>query len=197
MKSLMSLYTGVTYDHSNIQNWLDGSNNTCLATMQVLQTKTSFPIALYKASSKSGPIQSAIKLLPNRSCPRTKPSKPSSTCKPTPSCLILDDIEDREGLENSMLKEKKQSLDTLLLLLRQGSSYSKIASARVLQFIIVDAKSKLLIAEEEGVVIELLKSATSESWRDARRESGSFEMVGKEGGTQHFSKWDGRREIAF
>lgn len=76
--------------------------------------------------------------------------------------LILDSIEDREGLKNSMLKGKKQSLDSLLLVLQRGSLESKIASARVLQFVAVDAEAKISIAEKESVVAELLKSAAPE-----------------------------------
>ncbi|XAR73207.1 Ubiquitin--protein ligase [Bertholletia excelsa] len=43
MKSPVSLCTGVTYDRSSIQRWLDSGNNTCPATMQVLQTKDFVP----------------------------------------------------------------------------------------------------------------------------------------------------------
>lgn len=43
MKSPVSLCTGVTYDRSSIQQWLDGGNNTCPATMQVLQSKDLVP----------------------------------------------------------------------------------------------------------------------------------------------------------
>ncbi|CAK9320259.1 unnamed protein product [Citrullus colocynthis] len=43
MKSPVSLCTGVTYDRSSIQKWLDNGNNTCPATMQVLQTKEFVP----------------------------------------------------------------------------------------------------------------------------------------------------------
>ncbi|PIN21061.1 Ubiquitin--protein ligase [Handroanthus impetiginosus] len=43
MKSPVSLCTGVTYDRSSIQRWLDGGNNTCPATMQVLQSKELIP----------------------------------------------------------------------------------------------------------------------------------------------------------
>ncbi|KAK6125613.1 hypothetical protein DH2020_040643 [Rehmannia glutinosa] len=43
MKSPVSLCTGVTYDRSSIQRWLDGGNNTCPATMQVLQNKDLIP----------------------------------------------------------------------------------------------------------------------------------------------------------
>ncbi|KAE8720578.1 U-box domain-containing protein 27 [Hibiscus syriacus] len=43
MKSPVSLCTGVTYDRASIQRWLDGGNNTCPATMQVLQSKELVP----------------------------------------------------------------------------------------------------------------------------------------------------------
>ncbi|CAN4114149.1 unnamed protein product [Withania somnifera] len=43
MKSPVSLCTGVTYDRCNIQRWLDSGNNTCPATMQVLQSKDLVP----------------------------------------------------------------------------------------------------------------------------------------------------------
>lgn len=43
MKSPVSLCTGVTYDRSSIQKWLDSGNNTCPATMQPLLTKDFTP----------------------------------------------------------------------------------------------------------------------------------------------------------
>ncbi|KAG8477140.1 hypothetical protein CXB51_029979 [Gossypium anomalum] len=43
MKSPVSLCTGVTYDRASIQRWLDSGNNTCPATMQVLQSKEIVP----------------------------------------------------------------------------------------------------------------------------------------------------------
>ncbi|CAH8392293.1 unnamed protein product [Eruca vesicaria subsp. sativa] len=43
MKSPVSLCTGVTYDRASIQRWLDGGNNTCPATMQILRTKEFIP----------------------------------------------------------------------------------------------------------------------------------------------------------
>ncbi|ERN16064.1 hypothetical protein AMTRI_Chr11g152050 [Amborella trichopoda] len=43
MKSPVSLCTGVTYDRSSIQKWIDNGNNTCPATNQVLQTKEFIP----------------------------------------------------------------------------------------------------------------------------------------------------------
>ncbi|XWS33182.1 hypothetical protein CRYUN_Cryun22dG0057400 [Craigia yunnanensis] len=43
MKSPVSLCTGVTYDRDSIQQWLDSGNNTCPATMQILQSKEFVP----------------------------------------------------------------------------------------------------------------------------------------------------------
>ncbi|KAJ4968025.1 hypothetical protein NE237_014726 [Protea cynaroides] len=43
MKSPVSLCTGVTYNSCSIQQWLDNGNNTCPATMQLLQTKDFVP----------------------------------------------------------------------------------------------------------------------------------------------------------
>ncbi|CAN6997177.1 unnamed protein product [Brassica oleracea var. botrytis] len=43
MRSPVSLCTGVTYDRASIQRWLDGGNNTCPATMQILRTKDFVP----------------------------------------------------------------------------------------------------------------------------------------------------------
>ncbi|BAT95909.1 hypothetical protein VIGAN_08274500 [Vigna angularis var. angularis] len=80
-----------------------------------------------------------------------------------PLLLIFDGVEDRNGLRNSLLKGNKQSLDSLLLILKRGGFDSRFASARVLKFIVADAESKLLVAKKEGVVVELLKSATLEN----------------------------------
>ncbi|KVH99543.1 U-box domain-containing protein 28-like [Cynara cardunculus var. scolymus] len=43
MKSPVSLCTGVTYDRTSIQNWLDSGHNTCPATMQVLHSTDVVP----------------------------------------------------------------------------------------------------------------------------------------------------------
>ncbi|PKA51693.1 U-box domain-containing protein 29 [Apostasia shenzhenica] len=43
MRSPVSLCTGVTYDRSSIQRWLDGGNNTCPATMQPLPSTDLVP----------------------------------------------------------------------------------------------------------------------------------------------------------
>ena len=43
MKSPVSLCTGVTYDRSSIQQWLESGHDTCPATMQVLPSKDFVP----------------------------------------------------------------------------------------------------------------------------------------------------------
>ncbi|KAM5577720.1 U-box domain-containing protein 28 [Rosa sericea] len=70
--------------------------------------------------------------------------------------------------ENDELMRLKKSggggdcLASLLLVLQQGSAESRIASARVMESIAVSAESKLLIAEREGVLPELLKLTSPE-----------------------------------
>ncbi|XP_057490438.1 U-box domain-containing protein 28-like [Actinidia eriantha] len=62
MKSPVSLCTGVTYDRSSIQTWLDGGHNTCPATMQILPSTDFVPnltlrslILHWSQSSQSNP----------------------------------------------------------------------------------------------------------------------------------------------
>ncbi|KAK8948990.1 U-box domain-containing protein 27 [Platanthera zijinensis] len=43
MKSPVSLSTGITYDRSSIQRWIDAGNNTCPATMQLLASTDLVP----------------------------------------------------------------------------------------------------------------------------------------------------------
>ncbi|KAM7518714.1 hypothetical protein LguiB_017676 [Lonicera macranthoides] len=43
MKSPVSLCTGVTYDRSSIETWLNSGNNTCPATMQILSSTDVIP----------------------------------------------------------------------------------------------------------------------------------------------------------
>ncbi|KHN09591.1 U-box domain-containing protein 27 [Glycine soja] len=224
MKSPVSLCTGVTYDRSSIQRWLDAGNNTCPATMQLLHTKDFIPnrtlqslIQIWSDSLLRHPTPSEPLPSPDQVLRTVFDFKSDSDSLRFGSLsklllfakdslqnklflaklegfvnqlvrflhnvdvgvtagtsvefleqvvivlgLILDSIEDREGLKNSMLKGKKQSLDSLLLVLQRGSLESKIASARVLQFVAVDADAKISIAEKQGVVAELLKSAAPE-----------------------------------
>nr|KYP38820.1 U-box domain-containing protein 27 [Cajanus cajan] len=205
MKSPVSLCTGVTYDRSSIQRWLDAGNNTCPATMQLLQTKDLLPnrtlhsliqiwsdslhrpqplatLSDLQTQTQSLSLSSLAKLrhFAQHShhnkllLAKTEGFVDQLLHNVTGTCvdflqqllvllaLLLDSIEDRDGFRNSMLKGNKHGLDSLLLVLQRGSSESKIAAARILQFVAADAEAKLLIAEKEGVLAELLKLAAPE-----------------------------------
>ncbi|XVF37136.1 hypothetical protein REPUB_Repub19eG0119800 [Reevesia pubescens] len=70
MKSPVSLCTGVTYDRSSIQQWLESGHDTCPATMQVLHSKDFVPnltlhrlINLWVQSSTLRPASDSPRLL--------------------------------------------------------------------------------------------------------------------------------------
>jgi len=73
---------------------------------------------------------------------------------------ILDSIKvDRERLSNPMLaNDGGDCLTAILLAIQRGNLESKIESVRVLDWISFDAKSKLMIAERDGVLTEMMKS---------------------------------------
>ncbi|KAE8659022.1 putative Inflorescence deficient in abscission-like 2 [Hibiscus syriacus] len=79
MKSPVSLCTGVTYDRSSIQQWLESGHDTCSATMQVLPSKDFIPnltlrriINLWIQSSTLRPGANSPRLLPAISEVRAK-----------------------------------------------------------------------------------------------------------------------------
>ncbi|AET04675.1 putative aminoacyltransferase, E1 ubiquitin-activating enzyme [Medicago truncatula] len=226
MKSPVSLCTGVTYDRSSIQRWLDNGNNTCPATMQILQTKDFVPnrtlqrlIQIWSDSVRHR-VDSPESPLSTESVDRrdqlivaitdfesgsenqfdslvkivrfAKDSEENCVFLAKTEgfvCVLVSFLDNVDGgversvelleqvvialdlvlckIENreSILKSKKENesksiLDSLLLVLQQGSCESKIASVRVLKFIAVDAESKLLVAEKEGLLSELLNQIT-------------------------------------
>ncbi|KAE8714301.1 chromosome condensation regulator family protein [Hibiscus syriacus] len=72
MKSPVSLCTGVTYDRSSIQQWLESGHNTCPATMQLLPSKDFIPnLTLHRLINLW--IQSST-LLPGANSPRLLPA---------------------------------------------------------------------------------------------------------------------------
>jgi len=225
MKSPVSLCTGVTYDRSSIQRWLDDGNNTCPATMQILPTKDFVPnrtlhslIQIWTDSvhHRVEPVVSPS-VLSNEQLLQTITDLTSSGLNRTLNRfglttkiirfaqdsdqnrkflakldgfiplmvsfldnveksvefleqiltvlgLILEKIEDREGLKNLVLKGKnKKCLDSMVLVLQKGSNNSRIVTARVLKFIAIDAESELLIAENEALLTELLNLSSPEN----------------------------------
>ncbi|CAJ2676878.1 unnamed protein product [Trifolium pratense] len=227
MKSPVSLCTGVTYDRSSIQRWLDNGNNTCPATMQILQTKDFVPnrtlqrlIQIWSDSVRHR-VDSTYSIISNESVDKRDQLLVAITDLESGSenrfqslekivrfakdseenCvflaktegfvallvgfldnvdggversvelleqvvvaldLVLSKIENRDSILKSQKEKELQSLDSLLLVLKQGSCESKIASVRVLKSIAVDTESKLLVAEKEGLVSELLNLITPE-----------------------------------
>ncbi|XP_004288345.1 PREDICTED: U-box domain-containing protein 27-like [Fragaria vesca subsp. vesca] len=80
--------------------------------------------------------------------------------------FLMGEIQECEELMRLMLKKTGAGggdcLGSLLLVLQKGSAESRFASARVLESIAGSAESKLLIAERDGVLPELLKLTSPE-----------------------------------
>ncbi|XP_042493644.1 U-box domain-containing protein 28 [Macadamia integrifolia] len=221
MKSPVSLCTGVTYDRSSIQQWLDSGNNTCPATMQPLPSKDFVPNhnlhrliqiwsdSLTPSSSSVVSPEQARNLINNIHHQVDHGHDHDHDHSTTGDCfgslskiidfaresddnrkflaetdgivativgvlandadtmifeqairvldLILADYRDKEQLMRFILKSDRDFMSSILLVLQKGSLDSKIASARVLEAIAVDPESKLLIAEKEGVLLELMR----------------------------------------
>ncbi|GMI68608.1 ARABIDOPSIS THALIANA PLANT U-BOX 29, plant U-box 29 [Hibiscus trionum] len=214
MKSPVSLCTGVTYDRACIQRWLESGNNTCPATMQVLQSKEFVPnrnlqrliqiwsdsvarrqLEADSAANSAVPSQDQINLLVKQ---LDNNNFFSSLTKIV--CFARESEENREflakidgflnavfdfmrnvesdvklieqvveilNLMSSKILEKKPLLEsnclsTILLVLQRGSLDSQIQSIGLLKSIAVDGESKLKIAEQEGLLQELVKSLSKE-----------------------------------
>ncbi|XP_010245268.1 PREDICTED: U-box domain-containing protein 28-like [Nelumbo nucifera] len=230
MKSPVSLSTGVTYDRSSIQKWLDSGNNTCPATMQVLQSKDFVPnhtlhrlIQIWSdnlpnTTSSSSDASPATSPLLTQEQARILIKNIDDNTENRLDCfsklvdfakqsnenraflakmdgfvriivgvlgsnadggeevvgielfehvvrildLILMDYADKEQLMRLTLKGNKYFLSSILLVLKKGSLDSRIGSARVLEAIAVTGESKLLIAEKEGLLPEIIRLMTSE-----------------------------------
>ncbi|KAH0943421.1 hypothetical protein HID58_003058 [Brassica napus] len=199
MRSPVSLCTGVTYDRASIQRWLDGGNNTCPATMQVLRTKEFIPNLtlqrLIKAWSDSLGRYAAASPPPdpttdevNESLRRLSLEKDDEirleilvrfvkdwdanrARKDLVPMLILDSVikggseEDRKRLSNLMLTNGDgDCLKEILLAIQRGNLESKIESVRVLEVISsIDTQTKLLIAERDEILTEVMESISTES----------------------------------
>ncbi|CAM9001772.1 unnamed protein product [Rhodiola kirilowii] len=210
MKSPVSLCTGVTYDRSSIQKWLDGGHDTCPATMQVLKSKDLVPNhtlhRIIQIWSDSASAQLNDSLLSGEQAREliTEMRKDSSSAVTVENlekvahfcaeseenrrylvrldgflyllvdlmCNVDDDLAKQAlkitseivSMEESEARKIRQlvlnsvdCISSLLRFLSKGSLDAKIASAKVLEIIASDAESKLLIAEKEGVLPQLVK----------------------------------------
>ncbi|CAE6259523.1 unnamed protein product [Arabidopsis arenosa] len=228
MKSPVSLCTGVTYDRASIQRWLDGGNNTCPATMQILQNKDFIPnrtlqrlIEIWSDSVRRRVcVESAELAAPTRdeisdAIDRVKIEKEERDDREVLSKIVRfgresddnrgflagkDDfvrllvdlinqvdfkttsaakslvvqeavkilsmirtkISDRRRFSNLILNGRDR-LTVIVYLFKTGNVELKIDCAGLLEFIAVDAESKLLIAERDGVITELMKSISKDS----------------------------------
>ncbi|KAL1215432.1 U-box domain-containing protein 27 [Cardamine amara subsp. amara] len=229
MKSPVSLCTGVTYDRASIQRWLDGGNNTCPATMQILQNKDFIPnrtlqrlIEIWSDSvRRRGCIESAELAAPTKdeiadAIDRVKIEKEKRDDREilskilrfaresddnrvflagkddfvrllvdlisqldfkatsSPKSLVVQEavrilsmirskISDRRRFSNLLLNNVRDRLTAIVFLFKTGNVELKIDCAGLLEFIAVDAVSKLLIADKEGLVTELMKSISRDS----------------------------------
>ncbi|XP_010462904.1 PREDICTED: U-box domain-containing protein 27 [Camelina sativa] len=230
MKSPVSLCTGVTYDRASIQRWLDGGNNTCPATMQILQNKDFIPnrtlqrlIEIWSDSvRRRACVESSAELAaPTRdeisdAIDRVKIEKEDRDDREVLSkivrfgresddnrgflagkddfvrllvdlidqvgfettsaakslvvqeavkilSLVRTKISDRRRFSNLILTNGRDRLTVIVFLFRTGNVELKIDCAGLLEFIAVDAESKLLIAERDGLVTELMRSISKDS----------------------------------
>lgn len=229
MKSPVSLCTGVTYDRASIQRWLDGGNNTCPATMQILQNKDFIPnrtlqrlIEIWSDSvRRRACVESTESAAPTRdeitdAIDRVKIEKEDRYDREilskvvrfaresddnrgflagkddfvrllvdlmsqvdfkttsSPKLLVVQEavkilsmirskISDRRRFSNSILSNGRDRLTAIVFLFKTGNAELKIDCAGLLEFIAVDAESKLLIAERDGLISELMKSITRDS----------------------------------
>ncbi|KAE9584221.1 putative aminoacyltransferase, E1 ubiquitin-activating enzyme [Lupinus albus] len=170
MKSPVSLCTGVTYDRSSIQRWLDNDfvpNRNLQSLIQIwsdsVQNRVDSPES--KAVTESELVPSRDQVLSaiadvERHCENNRVDSLVKIVR-----FALDSDENRDFLAKvdgfvARLTERRRKQMQLLRFpasrFQRGSSGSKIASLRVLKSITMDAESKLLIAEKEGLVSELL-----------------------------------------
>ncbi|KAG9444356.1 hypothetical protein H6P81_015696 [Aristolochia fimbriata] len=182
MKSPVSLCTGVTYDRSSIQTWLDNGNNTCPATMQLLAqigqdpnpTATLLRLCDFvKESQKSN-----RDLLLGSGCVRILAGFVASNAEkvdrlePAVKILRLAMAEGKgtrqRETEHPLLSESG-FLAGILRVLQKGRLGSRIDSAWVLESVTggESLKPKTAVAEKEGVLFELLRLIGWESEEEA------------------------------
>ncbi|XP_010491622.1 PREDICTED: U-box domain-containing protein 28-like [Camelina sativa] len=223
MNSPVSLSTGVTYDRVSIQRWLDGGNNTCPATMQILQNKDFVPnltlhrlIDLWSDSNhrhngshspeshtptkdeindaidrvgdsdrdgllsmilrfasgsdenreflagKDGFVEMLVDLISQLDSTNFSDSKLHLVGEAVKILsMIRRKIFDRRRLSNLILTNGGDFLTSLSLLIKNADPKLKIECSAVLEFIAVDAESKLLIAERDEIITEVMNSISS------------------------------------
>ncbi|CAA6667637.1 unnamed protein product [Spirodela intermedia] len=185
MKSPVSLCTGVTYDRSSIQTWIETGHNTCPATMQVLPTTDLVPnhtlhrlIQLWSFPSSASP---SVLLRRLQSSPSGDPlpilrtlldlstdphglrelvddPAAAAVCALSP-VLLARHGDGAESLADSL------TVSSLLAVLKGESLESRIAAAEILEAAAATsaaAERKLLIAGTGDLLAELLRLVREE-----------------------------------
>ncbi|XP_047317760.1 U-box domain-containing protein 27-like [Impatiens glandulifera] len=230
MKSPVSLCTGVTYDRTNIQRWLDAGNNTCPATMQLLSTKEFVPnhtlqrlIQIWSDSSINSPSPSSsllttseaseivAKILRSRINCRGYISKLLSFSQVSDqnrkflatidgfSQFLISIVADtanlntdnlkfleesvmllqlvligvsREQLAKYLMEKREKVTESTIFILQRGNLSSRIATAKALELVAMDAESKLYFADKTDLLSEIFRLATSNDSDPEAIESG-------------------------
>lgn len=81
--------------------------------------------------------------------------------------LVVSENEVKEQLNKEILKSDRKFLPKFLLILRKGKLSSRIQTARILEFIALDADSQREMIEEQGLLYELHVFTSTETNRFA------------------------------
>ncbi|KAK3154299.1 hypothetical protein QOZ80_2BG0188770 [Eleusine coracana subsp. coracana] len=138
MRSPVSLCTGVTYDRTSIQRWLDSGNNTCPATMVPLPSTDLVPnltlrrlIALWAstaAPSSSSPEPSAVGPTPAAAAAELLRRVGNPGVDPCPAlrklaAFLSDD--DVDEFDKNAFARAGGAVETVASVLRRASNYNK------------------------------------------------------------------------
>ncbi|PKI42264.1 hypothetical protein CRG98_037380 [Punica granatum] len=158
MTSPVSLSTGVTYDRSSIQRWLDTGNNTCPATMQLARFAAESDDNCIFLAKIDGFAELLLNLM---TC--ADDDEPEEKNLKTMELMfriyesVLAKSEDRQNLINSAFDRNLHRRSSLQLVIERGKIESKISSLKILESVAITEESKLVIAETEGFLRRLLK----------------------------------------
>ncbi|KAG8070945.1 hypothetical protein GUJ93_ZPchr0006g45134 [Zizania palustris] len=189
MRSPVSLCTGVTYDRTSIQRWLDSGNTTCPATMLELPSTDLVPnltlrrlIALWAstAAPSSSPAPSAVGPTPAGAAAELIRQVAAPGADPCPAlrklaAFLSDD--DVDEFDKNALARARGAAETVASVLRRRETDAVEAAVRVLAVITVsdciDEENKkrvaaALAADAASSAASLARALRSGSGLEAR-----------------------------
>ncbi|KAL1569430.1 U-box domain-containing protein 27-like [Salvia divinorum] len=156
MKSPVSLSTGVTYDRTSIQRWLDAGNNTCPATMQLLPTKELTPNLT---------LQRLIKIWSDS----RPPNQPPKTISPDQANQLIHHLHAHLSLKySSLLAQNISALTSFAAQSEDNATFLAAAAAGILPALISLAgkvRDLLLLEKIVSFCNILLKYLDSEAFK--------------------------------